>query len=185
MFSAKLIAENSEPEWAITQLLKMDELLPGRYYTKFFLGLSHISENKPSKALKYLKKSLELKPEKQDIPTIYSYMGICLKELENYEKAIKILEKAEEYDNERTDIYNLMGFCYFRLKEHEKAIKCFKRVIQLNPASAIDYANIASNYRDMGDTRKAIRYYQLALELDPTIKFAIENLRSLKQMIKK
>jgi ribosomal protein S12 methylthiotransferase accessory factor len=185
MFSAKLIAENSEPEWAITQLLKMDELLPGRYYTKFFLGLSHISENKPSKALKYLKKSLDLKPEKQDIPTIYSYMGICLKELENYEKAIKILEKAEEYDNERTDIYNLMGFCYFRLKEHEKAIKCFKRVIQLNPASAIDYANIASNYRDMGDTRKAIRYYQLALELDPTIKFAIENLRSLKQMIKK
>jgi ribosomal protein S12 methylthiotransferase accessory factor len=185
MFSAKLIAENSEPEWAITQLLKMDELLPGRYYTKFFLGLSHISENKPSKALKYLKKSLELKPEKQDIPTIYSYMGICLKELENYEKAIKILKKAEEYDNERTDIHNLMGFCYFKLKEHENAIKCFKKVLQLNPASAIDYANIASNYRDMGNRLKAIRYYQLALELDPTIEFAIENLKRLEHMTKK
>jgi ribosomal protein S12 methylthiotransferase accessory factor len=185
MFSAKLIAENSGPERAIDQLLKMDELLPGKYYTKFYLGLSHISANQPSKALEYFEKSLDLEPEKQDIPTIYSYMGICLKELENYEKAIKILEKAEEYDNERTDIYNLMGFCYFKLKEHENAIKCFKKVLHLNPASAIDYANIASNYRDMGDRKKAIRYYQLALELDPTIEFAIENLQNLKRMIKK
>jgi len=185
MFSAKLVAENSEPERAITQLLKMDELLPDRYFIKFFLGLSHISANQPSKALKYLEKSLDLKPEKQDIPTIYSYMGICLKELENYEKAIKILKKAEEYDNERTDIHNLMGFCYFKLKEHENAIKCFKKVLQLNPASAIDYANIASNYRDMGNRLKAIRYYQLALELDPTIEFAIENLKRLEHMTKK
>ncbi len=185
MFSAKMIAENNQPEWAIAQLLKMDELLPGRYYTKFFLGLSHIATNQPSKALEYLERSLDMKPAKQDIPTIYSYMGICLKELEHYEKAIKVLEKAEEYDSERTDIHNLMGFCYFKLKEHEKAIKCFKKVLQVNPASAIDYANIASNYRDMGKKEKAIHYYQLALELDPTIEFAVENLKSLKQINKK
>ena len=185
MFSAKIIADNSSPERAVTQLLKMDQLLTGRYYIKFFLGLAHIAAHQPSKALEFLEKSLELEPEKQDIPIIYSYMGLCLKELENYKKAINVLQKAEEYDNERTDIHNLMGFCYFKLKEHENAIKCFKKVLQLNPASAIDYANIASNYRDMGDRRKAIRYYELALELDPTIEFAIENLQSLKRMDKK
>jgi ribosomal protein S12 methylthiotransferase accessory factor len=185
MFSAKLLAENSQPEMAIARLLKMDDLLPGRYYTKFFLGLSHISANQPSRALGYLEKSLKLKPEKQDIPTIYSYMGICLKELEKYEKAITVLKKAEEYDSERTDIHNLMGFCYFKLKEHEKAIKCFKKVLELNPASAIDYANIASNYRDMGNKKKAVHYYQLALDLDPTIEFAIENLKRLKRLNKK
>lgn len=185
MFSAKLIAEKSDPEQAITRLLKMDEVLPHRYYIKFFLGLSHLSAHQPSKALKYLEKALTLLPEEQDIPSIYSYMGMCLKELENYEKAIKVLEKGVRYDNERTDIYNLMGFCYFKLKKHEKAIQCFKKVLQINPVSAIDYANIASNYRDMGDHQKAVHYYQLALELDPTIEFAIENLQKLMRRTKK
>ncbi|MBW1701140.1 MAG: YcaO-like family protein [Deltaproteobacteria bacterium] len=181
MFSAKLIAETGDPEWAIAQLLKMDKLLPGKYYTMFFLGMSHLSIDKPLKAIQYLEEALKLEPKNQDIPSIYSYMGVCLKELERYTEAIEVLEKAEEYDSERTDIHNLMGFCYFKLKEHEKAIKCFRKVVHLNPSSAIDYANIASNYRDMGDREKAIRYYQLALELDPTIDFARENLQRLEQ----
>jgi ribosomal protein S12 methylthiotransferase accessory factor len=185
MFSAKLIAENSEPEWAITQLLKMDELLPGKYYTMFFLGMSHLSIDEPLKAIQYLEEALKLEPKNQDIPSIYSYMGVCLKELEQYTEAIEVLEKGEEYDSERTDIHNLMGFCYFKLKEHEKAIKCFRKVLHINPASAIDYANIASNYRDIGNREKAIRYYQLALELDATIDFAKENLQRLERMSKK
>ena len=90
-----------------------------------------------------------------------------------------MLERAESWDNERTDVHNLMGFCYFKLKEHEKAIECFRNVLQLDPTSAIDYANIASNYRDIGDKESAIRYYKFALELDPTIDFARENLRAL------
>ncbi len=181
MFSAKLIAESGNPEWAIAQLLNMDKLLPGKYYAKFFLGSSYISANEPLKALEYLKEALKLEPKNQDIPSIYSYMGVSLKELERYREAIEVLEKGEEYDSERTDIHNLMGFCYFKLKEHEKAIKCFRKVLHLNPSSAIDYANIASNYRDMGDSKKAVKYYRRALELDPTIDFARENLQRLEQ----
>ena len=185
MFSAKLIAETGNPEWAIAQLLKMDKLLPGKYYTMFFLGTSHLSIDEPLKAIQYLEEALKLEPKNQDIPSIYSYLGVCLKELERYTEAIEVLEKAEKYDSERTDIHNLMGFCYFKLKEHEKAIQCFKKVLHINPGSAIDYANIASNYRDMGDREKAIRYYQLALELDATIDFAKENLQRLERMSKK
>ena len=179
MFSAKLIAESGNPVWAIKELKEMDKLLPGKYYVKFFLGLSHLSINEPIKALNYLEEALNLDPKDQDIPSIYSYMGISYKELQRYGEAIETLKKAEEYDRERTDVYNLMGFCYFKLKDHQKAIECFKNVLQLNPGSAIDYANIASNYRDMGDRDKAIHYYKLALELDPTIDFARDNLRIL------
>ena len=181
MFSAKLIAENRDSIWAINKLNEMDKLLPGKYYIKFFSGVSHLSIKEPLKALRYFKESLNLDPKAQDIPSIYSYMGVSLKELERYGEAIKTLKKAEEYDKERTDIYNLMGFCYFKLKEHEKAIECFRKVLQLNPGSAIDYANIASNYRDMGDSDKAIQYYKFALELDPTIDFARDNLQMLEQ----
>jgi ribosomal protein S12 methylthiotransferase accessory factor len=181
MFSAKLVAEKGNPEQAVEELKKMDKVLPGKYFINFFLGVTHLEINEPSKALGYLEQALTLDPKKQDIPSIYSYMGVCLKELERYREAIEIVKKAEEYDKERTDIYNLMGFCFFKLKEHEKAIKCFRRVLQMNPTSAIDYANIASNYRDMGDGEKAVRYYRFALELDPTIDFARENLQKLEQ----
>lgn len=179
MFSAKLIAERGDVRWALEELRKMDDLLPGKYYVKFFLGQSQLNLGEALNALKCFEEALDLGPKKEDVVSIYSYMGICLKDLEQYRKAIEILERAESFDNERTDVYNLMGFCYFKLKEHERAIECFRNVLQLNPTSAIDYANIASNYRDMGDKESAIRYYKFALELDPTIDFARENLRAL------
>ncbi|MDY6974273.1 MAG: YcaO-like family protein, partial [Thermodesulfobacteriota bacterium] len=181
MFSAKLIAESGNPELAVYELKKMDVLLPDKYYIKFFLGLSLLFAGEPLMALPEFEKALKLGPKVQDIPSIYSYMGVCLKELERYGEAIAALEEAEEYDKERTDVYNLMGFCYFKLKEHEKAIECFRQVLKLDPCSAIDYANIASNYRDMGDKKEAINYYRFALELDPTIDFARENLKRLEQ----
>jgi len=179
MFSAKLIAESGVPGWAINELNKIDGLMPGKYYVKFFLGTSHLAISEPAQALKYFEEALNLNPNKEDIPSIYSYMGVCLKDLAQYKEAISTLEKGEEHDSERTDIHNLMGYCYFKLKEHEKAIQCFRKVLQLDPSSAIDYANIASNYRDMGDKDNAIRYYQFALELDPSIDFARENLEAL------
>jgi len=179
MFSAKLIAEGRDPEWALVELKKMDRLLPDKYYVKFFLGLSHLSLNEPVKALSCLEEALKLGPKQEDIPSIYSYMGVCLKGQERYADAIKVLEKAEQYDSERTDVHNLLGFCYFKLKDYEKAIESFRNVLKLDPTSAIDYANIASNYRDMGKRELAIRHYKLALELDETIDFARENLRKL------
>jgi ribosomal protein S12 methylthiotransferase accessory factor len=179
LFSAKLIAESGDPEWAITELRKIDELMPGKYYVKFFLGSSHLAINEQADALKYFEQALNLNPNKEDIPSIYSYMGVCMKDLAQYKQAINTLEKGEAHDSERTDIHNLMGYCYFKLKEHEKAIQCFRKVLQLDPSSAIDYANIASNFRDMGDKDNAIRYYQFALALDPSIDFAKQNLDAL------
>jgi ribosomal protein S12 methylthiotransferase accessory factor len=179
LFSAKLIAESGNPLWAIPELENMDKLLPGKYYIQFFLGTCHLALEEPATALPFFERALALDPKEQDIPSIYAYMGLCLKDLGQYREAIAAVHKAEGLDRERTDIYNLMGFCYYKLKEHEKAIDCFKRVLELNPASAIDYANIGSNYRDMGEREKAISYYRLALELDPAIEFARENLRKL------
>jgi len=179
MFSAKLMAEGEDTQWALSQLIRTDDLLPGKYYIKFFLGSLYLSMNEPSRALGYFNEALDLDPKEEDIPSIYSYIGVCLKDMEQYSEAITNLEKAERYDKERTDIYNLLGFCYFKLREHEKAIQCFLKVLQLEPGSAIDYANIASNYRDMGERESAIRYYRFALELDPSIDFARENLMRL------
>ncbi|HIJ56768.1 MAG TPA: tetratricopeptide repeat protein [Deltaproteobacteria bacterium] len=180
MFSAKLMASNDNPLDAIRDLEGFEKTLPGKYYTRFYLGTSYLALDDPEAALAYFEKSLTLNPTEEDIPSIYSYMGVCLKEMEQYEKALDRLKEGEKLDKDRTDIYNLMGFCHFKLKEHEKAIECFEQVIKLNPTSAIDYANIASNYRDMGDKATAVRYYEQALSMDPTIEFARDNLEKLR-----
>jgi len=168
MFSSKIITENETPEKAVKELKKIENILKGKYYVKFYLGSCHLALNDPAKAFRYLTQSLELDPTKEDIPSIYSYMGVCLNEMGKYREALAALKQAEKYDKERTDIYNLMGFSHFKLKEHEEAISYFKKVLQLDPSSAIDYANIASNYRDMGQTEKAIQYYEIWLSCGGT-----------------
>ena len=180
MFSAKHIATSRSPLEAIAELQKIDQDIPGKYYVQFYLGSCHIAIDDPKSALKYFEAALNLNPHKQDVPSIYSYMGVALKDMGEYRNALEVLQKGEQLDQERTDIYNLMGFCHFKLKEHEAAIKNFKKVIELDPSSAIDYANIASNYRDMGFRKKAIRYYEMALTLDSSIEFAKENLKKLR-----
>ena len=181
MFSAKIISENAAPRDAFETLGEMDQQIPGKYYIKFYQGLSLLSLNQPDRAFQELESALSMDPKEEDIPSIYSYMGVCLKEMERFQDAIKVLEKGANIDTERTDIHNLMGFCYFKLKEHRKAIQSFREVLRLDPGSAIDYANIASNYRDMGETEQAIAHYRLALELDPTIEFAKDNLQKLEK----
>jgi ribosomal protein S12 methylthiotransferase accessory factor len=127
MFSAKLIAEGGDPVRAMGELREVDRLMPGKYYVQFYLGFCRMGMSEPQKALEHFEEALDLNPNHEDIATIYSYMGHCLKDMEKYREAISALEKGERFDAERTDIYNLMGFCYYKLKEHQKAIDCLKR----------------------------------------------------------
>lgn len=181
MFSSKIVFENNNPLNAVSELTNIEKTLPDKYYIKFYIGSSYLTMGNPETALTYFKQALNLEPNIQDIPSIYSYMGACLKDMGQYSQALEVLIKGESYDNERTDIYNLMGFCYFKLKKYEKAIESFKKNIRLDPSSAIDYANIASNYRDMGDKEKAVQYYKIALQINPDIEFARDNLEKLMQ----
>jgi ribosomal protein S12 methylthiotransferase accessory factor len=154
--------------------------LPGKYFIQFYLGNCHLEQKRSANgAVPTFLGLLICHRQTRTSPSIYSYMGVCYKELGDYEKALAVLAKGEALDPERTDIYNLMGFCHFMRKEHEAAIERFEKVIALDPSSAIDYANIASNYRDMGKKADAVRYYRLALELDPSIGFARDNLERL------
>jgi len=179
MLTAKLIAGGDGGDSPLSLLQEMDRRLPDKFYTRFFMGLTYLSMDEPGDAFLHLRAAADLDPPEQELPIIFSYTGVCLKEMERYGDAIEVLKKAEHLDRERADIHNLMGFCYFKLKEHEKAIECFQKVLALNPGSGIDYANIASNYRDMGKVDEAVQYYRLALELDPELDFARENLARL------
>ncbi len=179
LFTAKLITEKFPPAEALDRLDDFENRLPGKYYTRFYAGRCHLATGDTETALSHFEEALEREPDEQDLPSIYSFMAVCLKEMARYRDALDILEKAETIDDERTDIYNLAGFCRFKLREHEEAVRAFEKAIRLNPSSAIDYANAGVNYRELGDTEKAIEYFRTAITIDPGIDFARENLERL------
>ena len=179
MFSARHIAHTLPPPAAIPALEAIDATLPGRYYLQFYLGLTRLNAGEPESALAHFRRALELHPDESETPSIYSYMGVALKETGRYSEALEWLAKGAALDTERTDFHNLMGFCHFKRGEHEQAVAAFQRVIDLDPASAIDYANLGVNYAALGETEKAVHCLQMALTLDPGIDFARSHLARL------
>ena len=179
MVYARLAAESLPGNKAIATLMQLDHRLPRKYFTHFYLGRLHLAGQRFAEAEQSLNLATTLDPPNEDLATIYTYLGICSKEQQDYSAALTALGRAARIDPERTDTLNLMGFCYFKLKEHAEAIACFEKVVSLNPGSAIDYANLAVNYRALNQREKAIEFYRLALALDPEIDFARAHLEQL------
>lgn len=179
MFSARLITENFDPVQALHRLEELETLLPGKYYTSFYKGLMHAAIFEPQEAAEEFEAALERGPETLNLPDIYSHYGACLKDLEQYERAIEICEKGLAIDPQRPDIYNTAGACFFMKKEFQPAIEQFEKALEVDPSLAINYANIGSCYRELGDKGLAVKYYEMALKVDPSIDFARENIEKL------
>jgi ribosomal protein S12 methylthiotransferase accessory factor len=180
LFAAKLLVERvHDPSDLEEKLAKMQALLPNAYYLEFYRGRNLYTAGMPDKAILHFNKALNLHPEREDLPYIYSYKGSCLKELGRYNEAIKVLEQGREEDDERPDLHNLLGVCYYKKEEYQKAILHFERAVHLNPASAMDYANLGVNYSKLGREDEAKQFFTLALTLDPSIEFAREYLEKI------
>jgi tetratricopeptide (TPR) repeat protein len=145
----------------------------------FYLGICDLAEGEVQKAMDHFGEALQLDPAEEDLGRILFYVGTCLKQMERFEEAIDVLERAVVADPEDILNHNLLGFCYYKLKRHEEAVACFRRAVGINPGSAIDWASLGSNLRDLGRIDEAIEMYEKALSLDPSIGFARENLAKL------
>ncbi|MGD9950541.1 MAG: YcaO-like family protein [Desulfobulbus sp.] len=179
LFAAKLAAELLEGEQLDAKLAAMQHLLPGSYALPFYRGRHLYEHGLAEAALECFQEALQLEPNNEDLPYLYSYSGCCLRDLARYEEAIVVLAQGLAGDEDRPDIYNTMGVCHFKLDQFVEAVRCFQRAVELNPASAIDFANLALNLERLGESKQAIANYEIALSQDPNIGFAVERLAAL------
>ncbi len=179
MFLCRLITETLDPVQALARLDDLETALPGRYYTSFYKGLMHNALYDQEAALAEFETSLDRDPEPLNLPDICSHTGACLKDLGQYERAVKVCEKGLAVDPQRPDLFNTVGACHFMSKTFDKAVIAFEKAIKIDPSLAINYANIGSCYRELGVVETAIKYYETALEIDPSIDFARENINKL------
>jgi len=180
LFSSKLLVEREkDPVLLEEKLARLENLIPDAYYLAFYRGRNLYNLGYADQAVINFDKALQLFPEQEDLPYIYSYMGSAYKDLELYDDALSVLEKGINEDEERPDIHNMMGVCYFKKEEYSKAVSCFERAVELNPASGMDYANLGVNHRKLDNRDEAIHFFTLALSLDPDIEFAQQQLAEL------
>jgi ribosomal protein S12 methylthiotransferase accessory factor len=99
MFATKLTTQTLPPGEAIERLAEIEKLLPGKYYVSFYLGSCHLASGNPREGLHHFETALERQPNPEDVASIYSYMGICFKELGDYRQALAVLEKGTVCDD--------------------------------------------------------------------------------------
>ena len=181
MFAAKLASQLLQDQDLTDKLIAMEQVLPTAYYLKFYRGRDAYDNGDLIQALENFDQALELSPNEEDIPYIYSYKGSCLRDMGLYKEAIETLTQGLAADEERPDMHNIIGVCYYKCDQYNKAVHHFRRAVELNPVSAIDYANLALNLEKTGQREEAIEQYQVALGQDSTIEFAMQRLEKLLQ----
>ena len=180
LFAAKLAHELiSDPETQLKQLEKMGTILPESYFLEFYLAKKKAFANRFDEAMVHFRRALALNPEEEDIPYIYAYMGEALKDMGEYEEAIKVLRLGVEADDERQDLHNLLGFCHYKLQDHETAVKHFSRSIEVDPSQAIDFFNLGVNLRKLNRIEEAARNLEIALAMEPYLEMARTHLDEL------
>ncbi len=177
---ARVLIGSLTPREASVHIRSLIETFGDRYDLRFFLG--HVLEESGDieEAERLYSRSLYEAEDSNEKASIMIHLASCCMKKERYSEALKLLEKAEDFNPYLKELHHLRGVCLFRMKKHKESIEAFERAIELDPSSAIDYANIASNLRDMGHKEEAIVLYEMALDLDPSLDFARDNLLKLK-----
>lgn len=122
-----------------------------------------LAYDEPEKALRYL---LPLIDEFGDDATIFYYIAICYRVLENYEKAIYYLNEALSIDNNIVEVVNELGINYASIGNYEEAIRYFRKAFEVTKNVEI-CTNLIMCYLNAGNIDMARKHLDIAIKLDP------------------
>jgi tetratricopeptide (TPR) repeat protein len=150
--------ENSVKEFARVYKQENSEENKRRLYNALFLNANQLFKLRQyEEAISNYNHAAELY---ENDPVIFHRLGLCYRELNNYDKAINSFEQAIEHYKEtekQLDIYNLIIELKIKEGADEEAIDLCNKVFEIDPENA--GANFLS-----GEIYFSRRYYELALE---------------------
>ena len=125
-----------------------------------------------------LEKLLKLK-ESSDWWNIDYLIGLCYKNLNETEEAIKYFEEAISKGGEEAVVYNELAISYFTIGYPEEALKQLDEATRLDPTNFESVLNRGIIYQQLGLMDQALEDFNKAYELNPddSIKELIENIR--------
>jgi CHAT domain-containing protein/lipopolysaccharide biosynthesis regulator YciM len=147
------------------------------------LGENYRKLGKYDKAIKFTKRSLEMRKKINDEEgqaACYGNLGIIYDNIGNQNKAIEYLHSALNIANGIEDIrmvsiasnaYNSLGVIYRKLGEYDKAIEFTERSLEMRKkindeeGKSYNYNALGLIYADTGNQNKAIEYYEKSLSI--------------------
>jgi len=103
-------------------------------------------------------------------------LGVIAAQVENYEVAASLIEKAIQIKNSLPNFYNSLGNVYWYQGKLDEAADTFQHALTLQPNNAKVYSNLGNVYRDQGKLDEAVDCYQHSLSLDSEFAEAHNNL---------
>ena len=82
-------------------------------------------------------------------------LGVCFDELEEYDTAVKCMEKALDLEDDNSEFYYIYADLKYKLKDWEASIKAYEKVSAMDPMHADIWADLADAYLETGQPRKA------------------------------
>jgi len=133
---------------------KADALFSGGKYTD------------PQKAIEYLSKAIQLKP---DLVKPYNNRGFIYNELGQYHQAIEDYNEAIRLQPDFAAAYNNRGYTYKELGQYQQAIEDFNEAIRLQPDLAVAYTSRGFAYFKLKQYQNAIKDYNEFIRLKPDV----------------
>ena len=130
----------------------------------FFEAVNLRNQNESQKALKRFEEMVPLCQRNDERFAVAFFMGLCYKDMGVYIKAVELYEKALTYHENSTAASNLAG-AFECLGKFEDAISAYLWAIKIDPDNAYPYNNIAQLYIKMDAYEDAIEYAVKASEL--------------------
>ncbi len=124
-------------------------------------------------ALKWLKQSLDVKP---DSPDVLCHYAIVLMERSRYPEAIETLNRAIALNPDHADSFYQLGNAFKTLKDSERATQAYTRVLELNPKHAEACNNLGTLLSGQKLYAEAVGFFERAIAAQPDYLVAYNNI---------
>jgi ribosomal protein S12 methylthiotransferase accessory factor len=179
LFVGRILAEDADFDEALEGLDALEEVYPGAYFLPFFRGLLALRMGDPLYAAARFEESVDLQPADAERGLAVFYQAYALSQVEEWEDAVALLDRAVALDGECREFFNLRGVAHFKAERYAEAAADFRASLDIDSGSPHDLANLGLCHKFMGNRQEAEDYLRAALDMDPTLDYAQEHLREL------
>ncbi|MDD3370397.1 MAG: tetratricopeptide repeat protein [Alphaproteobacteria bacterium] len=148
-------------------ILKSD---PNNVDALYGLGTSYRRAGTAWEALGPLEKAQSLCSSSTEVLLGYSY---ALLEVEDYEKALTLLQTALRQTPDDLALLVATGFCLHLKGDDEKSFSSFEKALALSPNSADVLCQLGIYYHNLGNFDKAFNYFARAVKAAPKNAMAV------------
>lgn len=160
---------------AISPLKKAIELNPRNIDAYYQLGNAYEELREFEKAVEMYKGYLSLNPESTWAG--YLRLGVCTKEIGQYEETIKAFQEALKEKPDDVSINLKLAETYQIAEQYDNAAEAYRKLAEINPDEATAYYGmVVKMYDGIGMFEKAIEAANKIVEFNPDSELAVYNL---------